>query len=213
MIAEIDSALRAIVTDDALAGSGVEVAFDPPTKEWVSRRTGPTVCAYLYDISEDLRRRGDGFVDAREGARVQARHRPPRYFRLSYLVTAFTQRPEDEHDLLSRLLHCLINYQSLPTDRLGPGLRALGLAVPMTVAQPVGEGRSFADVWTALGGELRPSIDLVVSAPFPVSRTRTPGPPVLFPAVLVAENTSESDRGADPRIVETRRRRIDEPSS
>lgn len=210
MIAEIDSALRAIVTDDALAGSGVEVAFDPPTKEWVSRRTGPTVCAYLYDICEDLRRRGDGFVDAREGAFVRARHRPPRYFRLSYLVTAWTQRPEDEHDLLSRLLHCLISYQSLPAERFGPALRTLGLAVPITVGQPPGEGRSFADVWTALGGELRPSIDLVVSVPFPVGHAETAGPPVRQPTVLVTENTTAALRSTDARIVETRRRRVGE---
>ena len=35
----------------------------------------------------------------------------------------------------------------------------------MTVALPPPEDRSFADVWSALGGELKPSLDLVVSAP------------------------------------------------
>ena len=32
----------------------------------------------------------------------------PRWFKLSYLVTAWTQRPEDEHRLLSALLGALI---------------------------------------------------------------------------------------------------------
>jgi hypothetical protein len=39
------------------------------------------------------------------------------------------------------------------------------LPVPLTLALPPPEDRSFADVWSALGGELKPSLDIVVSAP------------------------------------------------
>ena len=35
----------------------------------------------------------------------------------------------------------------------------------MSIALPPPEDRAFADVWSALGGELKPSLDLVVSAP------------------------------------------------
>ena len=57
MIAQVDAALREIVTDDALEGADLEVVFDAPTKDWAARRNAPTVNLYLYDIREDLRRR------------------------------------------------------------------------------------------------------------------------------------------------------------
>ena len=52
----------------------------------------------------------------RDEIRVIARHLPPRHFKLSYLVTAWTQRPEDEHRLLSSLLTCFLRYDALPAD-------------------------------------------------------------------------------------------------
>jgi hypothetical protein len=48
----------------------------------------------------------------------------------------------------------------------------------MTVAAPPAESRSLADLWSALGGELKPSLDLVVIAPFLVSPEYPVGPPV-----------------------------------
>ena len=50
MIHDVDESLRALVARDALNGSGVEVAFDAPTKDWVARRNAPVVNLYLYDI-------------------------------------------------------------------------------------------------------------------------------------------------------------------
>ena len=63
MIHDVDESLRALVKRDALSGSGVEVAFDAPTKDWVARRTAPVVTLYLYDIREDLGRRDTAWVD------------------------------------------------------------------------------------------------------------------------------------------------------
>ena len=105
MIHEIDEALRRLVREEALPGSGVEVVFDAPTKEWAARRNAPTVNVYLYDIREDLRRRSRGLINEYDerGQVVSASPRR-RYIKLSYLVTAWTQRPEDEHRLLSALL-------------------------------------------------------------------------------------------------------------
>src|SRR3712207_7071256 len=77
---------------------------------------------------------------------IVARHLPPRHFKLSYLITAWTQRPEDEHRLLSSLLMCFLRFDALPADLLTGPLGALGLPVPVTVALPPPEDRAFADV-------------------------------------------------------------------
>lgn len=179
MIHEVDEALRRLIRDETLNGSRVEVSLDAPTKEWAARRNAPVVNLYLYDIREDLRRRQRGVVEELDGnGHVTARRPPPRFLKLSYLVTAWTQRPEDEHRLLSTLLAGLLRWDAVPARLLDGSLAALRLPVPMTVALPPPEDRSFADVWTALGGELKPSLDLVVSSPIQPSEPTTAGPPV-----------------------------------
>jgi hypothetical protein len=179
MIHEVDDALRRLVKDNALRGTDIEVAFEAPTKEWSARRNAPTVNLYLYDIREDMRRRSRGLINEyRTDGTVLARHVPPRYMKLSYLLTAWTQRPEDEHRLLSELLLCFIGHDSVPASLLSGRVAEFGLPVPLTTALPPPEDRSFADVWTALGGELKPSLDIVVSAPVDSGASVPAGPPV-----------------------------------
>lgn len=179
MIHEVDEALRRLVREESLNGSPVEVSLDAPNKDWAARRNAPTVNLYLYDIREDLRRRQRGVVEEHDDrGQVTGRRPPPRFMKLSYLVTAWTQRPEDEHRLLSTLLAGLLRWDAVPARLLNGSLAALRLPVPLTVALPPPEDRSFADVWTALGGELKPSLDLVVSAPIQPVEPVTAGPPV-----------------------------------
>ena len=182
MIHEVDVALRSLIEREATAGTEVEVVFDAPTKDWAGRRNVPTIDVYLYDIREDLRRRERGLINEYdERVRVRARHLPPRHFKLSYLVTAWTQRPEDEHRLLSALLSCFLRHDAIPAEFLTGPLADVGLPVPVTVALPPPEDRSFADVWSALGGELKPSLDVVISAPTDTGQQYVAGPPVEQP--------------------------------
>jgi len=181
VIQEIDQALRALIRAEAFADRDVEVVFDAPTKEWAGRRNAPTVDVYLYDIREDLRRRERGMINEYDDGRVVARRLPPRHFKLSYLITAWTTRPVDEHRLLSSLLACFLRHDAVPGDLLTGPLAEFGLAVPLSVALPPPEDRSFADVWSALGGELKPSLDIVVSVPTDSGQRREVGPPVTAP--------------------------------
>ena len=187
MIYEVDEALRALIRQDALPGSEVEVVFDAPTKDWASRRNTPTVDVYLYDIREDLRRRERGVINEYDGGgRVVDRRLPPRHFKLSYLVTAWTQRPEDEHRLLSAVLACFLRHDAIPPGLLEGSLAELALPVAMTVGLPPPEDRGFADVWSALGGELKPSLDVVIATPADTGQRRHVGPPVSQPLVVRA---------------------------
>ena len=180
MIAQVDDALREIVTGEALERSDVEVVFDAPTKDWAARRNAPTVNLYLYDIREDLRRRSPGCLEERDRERRgrDPAARPPRLFKLSYLVTAWTQRPEDEHRLLDNLLRGVPAYDALPDHLVIGPLAEPGEPVKITIGLPPPEDRAFADVWSALGGELKPSLDLVVVRPVDTGRDYPAGPPV-----------------------------------
>src|SRR5947207_100366 len=145
MIQDVDESLRALVKRDALNGSKADVAFDAPNKEWSSRRNTPTVDLYLYDIREDLEQREvmweDIRGDSRDSRLITERRPPPRRFKLSYLVTAWTQRPEDEHRLLSSLLACFLRNPIIPEDATTPaarGGRARRGAAAAEAAKPVG---------------------------------------------------------------------------
>jgi len=192
VIHDVDSALAALIEREAVGTRDVEVVFDAPTKDWAGRRNAPTVDVYLYDIREDLRRRERGLLNEYgDNNRVTARHLPPRHFKLSYLVTAWTQRPEDEHRLLSSLLACFLRHECLPAELLEGPMADLGLPVPISIALPPPEDRSFADVWSALGGELKPSLDLVVSAPTWTGRVYEAGPPVHEPPRIALGGTDD----------------------
>lgn len=191
MIHEVDHALRALIEREAVDSAGVEVVFDAPTKDWATRRTVPTIDVYLYDIREDLRRRERGLINEYEGSRIRSRRLPPRHFKLSYLVTAWTQRPEDEHRLLALLLGCFLRHDALPPELVTGPLAELGLPVPVTIALPPPEDRSFADVWSALGGELKPSLDIVVSAPTLTGQEYLAAPGVREPATISLGGTGD----------------------
>ncbi|MFI7499234.1 DUF4255 domain-containing protein [Streptomyces sp. NPDC049687] len=185
MIHEVDEVLKGLLGGGALTGSGIDVSFEAPTRDWAARRNSPVVNAYLYDIREDVARRQRGQVPVRDERDVVVKRRqPPRWFRLSYLVTAWTKTPQDEHRLLSAVLANLIPREMLAAEELPGALGALGLAVPVSVAGVQTESRSLAEIWSALGGELKPSLDLVVTAPFPAYPEYDAGPPVTEGAVV-----------------------------
>ncbi len=208
MIQDVDETLRALLKREALNGSQVEIAFDAPNRDWAARRNAPTVNLYLYDIREDMSRREAGYLPVRADEGYVAGHAPfPRRYKLSYLLTAWTQRPEDEHHLLSACLGSLIRHDALAPAEMEGALADQPLPSYVTVAMPLGPDRSIADIWSALGGEMKPSLDVVVTAPFVVQREIAVGPPVReVPRLSVARpDTDEAERVA--RLRTTRRTR------
>jgi Pvc16 N-terminal domain len=180
LINDVDDTIREVVQRRVLNGSGVEVSFEAPTNDWAARQSGPALNFYLYDIREDLSRRHLGPIEGRdENGQVVVRRHPHRRYKLSYLSTAWTQRPEDEHRLLSAVLGAFIQDDVLPDEFLQGSLTHGRDPVLVTIALPPPQDRSLSDVWSALGGELKPSLDLVITAPFDPQRFFEVGPPVL----------------------------------
>jgi hypothetical protein len=218
VIQEVDDAIRSLIERDAINGSGAELVFDAPTKDWAARRNAPTIDAYLYDIREDLDRRRAGKLELRDDAgHVTSRRSPNRYFKLSYLLTAWTQRPEDEHRLLSALLDCFVRYSRLPPEFLRGAMGDIGEPVLITIGRPPPEDRPFPDVWTALGGELKPSLDLVVTAPIVSGTVREAAPLVREPprlglSRLAPPPGADGERSAASRQTRRGKRPVDEPA-
>ncbi|MGW2486290.1 DUF4255 domain-containing protein [Streptomyces sp. NPDC001606] len=201
MIHEVDEALRGLLAESGLEASGVEVVLDAPTRDWAARRTAPTVCAFLYDIREDTTRRGSGAGEVYDAdGYVVARRTPPRWFELTYLVTAWASRPQDEHRLLSQVLAALVATDTLPERLLTGTLADLGLTVSLDTSGAELDAPAACDVWSALGGELRASLGVRVRAPLAAVR-RAAAPPVTEGLVMrSADRTGESDAEAGRRL-------------
>ncbi|OLF17599.1 DUF4255 domain-containing protein [Actinophytocola xanthii] len=184
MIHEVDEGIRRLLADGDVPGEQGELAFDAPTREWTARRNAPTVNVFLYDIREDVSRRQTGAFEVHEeDGTLRGWRGVSRWYQLSYLVTAWTNRPQDEHRLLSVALGCLTRTERLEQRWLTGSLAELGLSIGLRAAGPLSEVGAASDVWSALGGELKPAINLAVIAPLPGEWTPA-GPPVTEGVVL-----------------------------
>ncbi|MER0240638.1 DUF4255 domain-containing protein [Streptomyces sp. HSW2009] len=198
MIHEVDDALQRLLDESGLADSGVEVVFDAPTRDWAARRSAPPVCVFLYDIREDATRRGGGSGGEEYDADglVVARRAPARWFLLTYLVTAWASRSQDEHRLLAQVLTTLTAAEALPQRLLTGSLAALGRPVDLGLVGTGPDTPAAADVWSALGGEFRPSLEVQVRAPL-AGASRAAAPPVTEGLVVRPARETESDEGVE----------------
>jgi hypothetical protein len=205
VIPEIDEALTGLLRSRAALSNSVEVAFEAPTRDWAAGRNAPTINAYLYSIREETTRREYGMISVRDesGVMVQ-RRRPMRHFRLSYMVTCWTKRAVDEHRLLASVLGCLLDTEVLEITGSG-ALAALGLPVPLTVAAPPEDAGSASDIWSALGGTLKPSLDVVVVAPYPAVSGSPVAPPVTEATGVTGRRLDVPGTGDPLRLRKVRR--------
>ncbi|MFG2432027.1 DUF4255 domain-containing protein [Streptomyces sp. NPDC048590] len=199
MIHEVDEGLRRLLGEAGLEASGVEVVLDAPTRDWAARRSAPTVCAFLYDIREDATRRGSGAGEVYdEDGHLIARRSPPRWFELTYLVTAWANRPQDEHRLLSQVLTCLVAHDTLPARLLTGSLAELGLTVGLDTGGSGLDAPAASDVWSALGGELKASLGVRVRAPL-AGASAAAAPPVTEGLVVRAATRQDDGEPAPGR--------------
>jgi Pvc16 N-terminal domain len=92
------------------------------------------------------------------------------------------------------VLGCFLRHDALPDDVLSGVLADQPLAVIATIGLPPSEDRNLSDIWSALGGELKPSLDLVVSAPFETGRAEKAAPLVVEEPRITVVSPASSER-------------------
>jgi hypothetical protein len=99
----------------------------------------------------------------------------------------------------------------MPDDVLSGSLTDASQPITLSIALPPPQDRSISDVWSALGGELKPSLDLVVNAPIEVRLSQPAGPPVLEePKFTIARPDAENETPASPAARAAKGRRAAE---
>lgn len=195
MFQQLDEGLEALLRSELrLDKPDLDIAFDAPNDTWGASITKPTLNLFLWDIrrSTDKHQAGRQLIE-RNGVR-QWRMRPPRV-ELRYLLTAWTSRVRDEHELLGRSLAAILANPKLPEEHTN-GLSVGGEPVVIQVAKTTQE---LSDVWSALSGKLRPALDLTITIAVDPAAGTEAGPDTEEFATKVV------DKNEDARISYVRR--------
>jgi hypothetical protein len=177
MLHLLDETLEAFLRDVVpLPARDVDVAFDAPDGEWSAALSSrPTVDLYLWDVRPNLAERDYGEVIVEEADGRRFRRDPLPRVDCRYLVTAWTSEVRDEHSLLGDVLTALLLHPVIETEHLR-GAFATVRPLP-SLRLRSGDGSENSDFWSALGGQLKPGLDLVVTVTVEAALRAVAGPP------------------------------------
>ncbi|MGY9069826.1 DUF4255 domain-containing protein [Streptomyces sp. CAS3] len=158
----------------ALPEQPVEVILKAPTKDTVGG--GALILdAYLYDVREELSHRSTGNIRIPpEKKPPEFTHSPPRYLRLSYMITTWANDPLDAHKILSAVYTGLSKERLLildvPARQAHEAADAVGNPTfKATAALEVGrapmEDRILSELWSTFQSPLAPLLNLTVTVP------------------------------------------------
>lgn len=169
----LEAFLRAVVP---LPPRDVDIVFDAPDGDWAASVSRPTVNLYLWDVRPNLAEREWGEeVVAEENGRKFRRDPLPRVD-CRYLITAWTREVRDEHSLLGGVLAALLLHRVIALEHLRPPFADVRPLPTVTLRS--GDGSENSDFWSALGGQLKPGLDLVVTTTVDAAVLSKMGPPV-----------------------------------
>ncbi len=164
ILADLDTSLTNLLRRelDRHGLDRVNIAFDPPARDWAATLSAPTVNLFLYDLRESPFEVAMDWQPAMRGDR-RVDERPPLLIEASFGISAWTREIQDEHRLLSQVLSILYAYPRLAAADLVGTLRdqaldRFPLRTRLAAARESGHGW-----WGSMGGPHKASVDYRVS--------------------------------------------------
>ncbi|NET24649.1 Pvc16 family protein [Okeania sp. SIO1I7] len=199
MIRDLSQALRRILEDSRLSSrfpelAEAQISFERPSETFSPGQT--TVNLFLYDIREHLElRSNEPSIEMRGGQAII--HNPPKRIACSYLVTAWPvggeELPLQEHRLLSQVLQVFSAYPTIPEIPFLENTRLANQEPPLPLVTAQVDGvQSVAELWTALGNQLRPSITVTVTVSMKELFEPEPTPIVITQDLQLGQQLSSS---------------------
>lgn len=172
MINDLDRSIEALLLMELGSPLAFDLSFAIPGKDFAPISAARnTLNLYLYDIREnrDLRAVAP-YLLRHPGGRIERKFPPPARIQASYCITAWSPamaasgaNPSlDEHRLLALVLRALLRHPELPPAALVGTLAGQALPPPTIAGLPQSD-KAINDFWSAIGGQLRPSIDFRVT--------------------------------------------------
>lgn len=147
MIPDLDKTIETIIyTRGGFGRNDIDVSFDTPDREWSSRLSRPTISCWAFDLRENMKLRSLERQVSRNGNQTSTLY-PSYRMDVTYLITAWARKMEDEHRLLWRALAALKRTPILkPRDCEGE-LRYQQHDVLMLTATPSDHPINMVDLW------------------------------------------------------------------
>jgi hypothetical protein len=132
----------------------IDISFEQPNGQWSARLSRPTLSLWCFDLRENVKLRGMDMTTTRENGQGR-RTFGPRRIDLTYLVTAWASKVEDEHQLLWRSLAALKRVPSLDPHDCEGMMRYQTHDVPLLVADTSNTNINLVDLWGVLDNQMR----------------------------------------------------------
>lgn len=160
LIPTIDAGLEALVRDVLpLPNNLGDVSLDPPSGTWSAQLSRITVNLFLFGVGRSPQPPRPAVTRTPETGPKQRRPQLP-MLELHYLVSAWAGTVRDEHQLIGELLTQFTLHQVLSADYL-PG----EVAAPIQLAVAPHDNNRAKDVWSTVGGTIKPAFELIVTTP------------------------------------------------
>jgi hypothetical protein len=157
IIPTIDTGLESLLRERLpLPATLGDISFESPSGTWSAQLSRITVNLFLFGTGRSPhppRPTTDRVVDGRI-----ERRQPIPMVQLNYLVTAWAGTIRDEHQLIGDLLTLFMDNQVVPVEKLPAELNS---TVQVAVAHH--DNSRAKDVWSTVGGAIKPSFELVIT--------------------------------------------------
>lgn len=159
IIPTIDAGLESLVRDVLPLPKNLgDISFDPPSGTWSAQLSRITVNLFLFGVGKSSQPPRPAVYRQVEDGPQQRRPQLP-MMELHYLVSAWAGTIRDEHQLIGDLLTQLILHQVLSTEYL-----PAEVAAPIQLAVAPHDNNRAKDVWSTVGGTIKPAFELIVTS-------------------------------------------------
>ena len=190
MLHDLNKSLeKLLIQKGNLTPNQIDISFEQPNGQWSARLSRPTICCWCFDLHENLKLRSAEINTSRNGNRG-IRSLSPRRIDLTYLITAWAGKIEDEQQLLWRALAALKPITSLSPNECEGMLRYQSRDVPLLVADTSNTTFNLVDLWGVLDNQMRLGFTLIATVELDVE--------LSIEAPLVLEATIRVGSSDDP---------------
>jgi hypothetical protein len=163
MIQDIDKTLEKLIYERGrMNRNDIDISFEQPNGDWSARISRPTLNIWCFDIQENLKLRT---MEPRtlRNAPGSTRQFPPLRLDITYLVTAWARKVEDEHQLLWRALGTLAQVPVLDPRTCEGALKDQPYDIQLLVANMPDRMPNLSDLWSVLNNQMRLGFTLVMT--------------------------------------------------
>ena len=205
MLHDLDKTIETIFIEEGkINKQEIDISFEQPNGEWSAQLRRPTLNCWCFDLRENLKLRSMDRSVARNNNQGKITF-PARRIDLTYLVTAWARKIEDEHHLIWRALGALKRVPKREPEKCEGNLRYQQHEIQFLVADMSHIQTNIVDLWSVLENQMR--LGFTVTATIELdTEIGFEAPLVLEGIVRVGQTTSPSDEELSVLDVEIRHR-------